>query len=632
MSLKKYLLKNTFVSIILTEGNRDIIIDKIGLPEELYSWISNNVDKKFQLWVANLTKSYGDFLRVNIKSFVNRGEIQPPLLNFMENTLLTIKNIFKENKKPKINIRDYNDYTKYREMKEQWTSISDYANRVTPRPVLEEMTWVEAYEASVEWHESLEASDISAEITDVAPDAEVIHSFADGSKWVDMHTSDCGELGKLMAHCGQTSSDTTVQFIDNNGKFKISVAFNYGGEYTQAKGVGNDKPDEKYDKYMEWLFTNGGKYQFTSYDSEYMGDNDFTVYDLDDDVRYEVIGKHPELEGSKYLKAIQLYDDGDEEGAIDTLNSIQSYGMLNILAFDGSPETVILDIHPSHIDRAFEKVFTFGGRTKTDDMFVSSAEDFVLGKLSLEQFIIEITDGDKTSVTGDEAPEALSQIIQSFPKDEGNNIIKNIISNDIDLYKNVKKNNRGILIDDVIKIKMEKDSNFRTIYRKIIVGNDSKYDVFNVNFNDGDIKDRGKDLLDFFRDVFEYAAFYELTGYEIGGNNGMYFFKYLYDIENATGHDHIASQLTLNSVYNDVLYMLGEAGDEMGQVAKKIYDELIELTTNLEDKMPEMYNHDVITLWLLDKHERFGTESTIKKQFLKDGYLDSINLVGDDEG
>jgi len=330
--LSKILLE----TLLLEVDFKKIVTQKMGLGEKVFDIIRLNIDKKYIILVANYIKKVFDRLPNNY----TEESYQIDFTNVACNTFNEFKNsVLSDNNRPKMDLKELSilDIRRYTT---EWNGIKDYRTNVLPTPVLTDMTWEEAYNKSVEWHESIkvdeDATGISKDILEVAPNAEIIHKFDDGYVWIDVHESSCRELGKTMGHCATTNKgDTLLNLVKD--KFVVTVAFDYDGTYWQMKGTNNTKP-MKYAKYIEWLFTNEGDYQLEAYKVEYQPENDFKVDDLEDkELVAELKDKYPALAKRKLTDILNSYKSNDEIiiDANDYIYEKGYHGTNNIIEYNG---------------------------------------------------------------------------------------------------------------------------------------------------------------------------------------------------------------------------------------------------------------------------------------------------------
>ena len=79
-----------------------------------------------------------------------------------------------------------------------------------------------------------------------SPD-QILHTFADGSYWYDLETSNCDLEGERMGHCGAAQSGGTMYSLrkpeGKRGKSKSFVTIEFDGDVvSQIKGRSNSVP------------------------------------------------------------------------------------------------------------------------------------------------------------------------------------------------------------------------------------------------------------------------------------------------------------------------------------------------------------------------------------------------------
>ena len=312
----------SLTQLLIEASKKDIILNKIGIPEEVYTIIKNNIPEKYQIWVADnilLTAiSATTNTRIDSKSeaqsakskyrnsndFV-RGMIEKTIKSyasirkdFIENQYKHfIERIVQNNTAPKLNFKEVFTFDHVSNKLNEWGSIRDWYVTATPRPNISSMEWDQAYEQSVQWHEELEASGKQLNIKE---GQTIIHTFEDGYYWLDLGTNKCEDEGGAMGHCGNTDADTLLSLRDAHGEPHVTVAYNYNGTYQQMKGKGNKKPHKKYHPYIVELFIDvkspkpesgsyNEVYKFIDYDPEYKRKDDFHLTDLNKELFDKVI-------------------------------------------------------------------------------------------------------------------------------------------------------------------------------------------------------------------------------------------------------------------------------------------------------------------------------------------------------
>ena len=142
-------------------------------------------------------------------------------------------------------------------------------------------------------------------------DATVIIDFKNGWFWMNTNKAYCSKEAKAMGHCGNSprsgSSDRLLSLRKkiSMGKDRstgqeivrwephLTFILNGNGMLTEMKGRGNDKPTEKYhtmivallrDPIIEGIVGGG-----------YLPENNFSLNDLDEEVKEELIEEKPDL-------------------------------------------------------------------------------------------------------------------------------------------------------------------------------------------------------------------------------------------------------------------------------------------------------------------------------------------------
>ena len=147
------------------------------------------------------------------------------------------------------------------------------------------------------WHERLEASAGSMPAEgDVYLDLAHLGSGWEGWKWIDLGAGSCSQEGKAMGHCGNVGAkegDTILSLRDPKGKAHLSFILN-DGKLGEMKGRANTKPKPAFHpaivellKQDEVQYVIGGGY---------LPENNFSLDDLDDDVKAELLEEKPDLE------------------------------------------------------------------------------------------------------------------------------------------------------------------------------------------------------------------------------------------------------------------------------------------------------------------------------------------------
>ena len=133
-----------------------------------------------------------------------------------------------------------------------------------------------------------------------------------------------------MGHCGNApreSSDDTILSLRKefpmNGEMKYSCMLtfilNEQGMLTEMKGRGNDKPAARYHKYIVPLLRNDRIEGIIG--GGYLPENNFSINDLDEDLKNELIDEKPALAGPTYFIE-KAWEAGDYEKAARHLEDL----------------------------------------------------------------------------------------------------------------------------------------------------------------------------------------------------------------------------------------------------------------------------------------------------------------------
>lgn len=161
---------------------------------------------------------------------------------------------------------------------------------------------------------------------------DVVIDFGDGYAWYNLDTAYCPDEARAMGHCGnspRSGSDDRIISLRRKQQVGDEVVLtpvltfilDSNGLLGEMKGRGNDKPAERYHKYIVPLLRHDSIEGIKG--GGYMAQNNFAVNDLDEETRDELIAENPALEGPMELirKLIKEghYDEA-QEALTDLLN------------------------------------------------------------------------------------------------------------------------------------------------------------------------------------------------------------------------------------------------------------------------------------------------------------------------
>lgn len=160
--------------------------------------------------------------------------------------------------------------------------------------------------------------------------ADVVIDFGDGYAWYNLNKAYCPAEAKAMGHCGnsprQHSSDTILSLRRSQqvGDEEIltpvlTFILDDNGMLGEMKGRGNDKPAERYHKYIIPLLRHEAITGIKG--GGYMPENNFNINDLDDEIKDELIAEKPGLEGPTAVVE-RLMDSGDYDRGISAIEDL----------------------------------------------------------------------------------------------------------------------------------------------------------------------------------------------------------------------------------------------------------------------------------------------------------------------
>ncbi len=233
---------------------------------------------------------------------------------------------------------------------------------------------VEFHDIESEWKENRKAViDIRDDVN--AEEIEKLIEFPDGSAWFDLDRSSCYYEGDAMGHCGNTASNRSYETVlsyripvDENGR-KVSKEDHDGfhwkplmtfildtrnGMLGEMKGRNNDKPPEKLHPQIIALLRlpiikgiiGGG----------YAPENNFSMDDLDSDIREKLIEEKPNLGTVK-----DLYDqNGDTPELRVKITSMLDEHEVSYIGFIDTEKfgTVMNVDHSKNLGQLFDYMFS----------------------------------------------------------------------------------------------------------------------------------------------------------------------------------------------------------------------------------------------------------------------------------
>jgi len=246
-------------------------------------------------------------------------------------------------------------------------------------------------------------------------DDDVIMKFPDGYCWVDLNTPADDDEGKAMGHCGNRASyksDETILSLRKNVNYQgkkwwrpVCTFILDGNRYLgEMKGRGNDKPAARYHPYIIALLKS--KYVEGIKGGGYMPRNNFSLDDLDDSQRNELIEMKPELGG-----LLPLYR---KEGMTSRVEDM----------IDRSLESLNISTYGVTYDKS-KKQFKVAS-WRDFERFIRSHDDGVV------QDILDIAQGEAEWQLGSNTAQAFKETVLKLPERWQTKFMQRAAQDDID--------------------------------------------------------------------------------------------------------------------------------------------------------------------------------------------------------
>ena len=315
--------------LLLEKDNREIIVNKMGLSQEAAD-LAHSISNKYSLWIAKESAIDGNYDR---SVHVIRNKID----GFKK-----IIELFKIQNKPKTDINTLS-YDGAYNLHSIWAYIKDWVyNPNTPSINLTNMTWEDALEMSIEWHNSLKAKGKVSNILD--KNSKIIHKFPNGYYWALTKSNYCAKSHESMGHCAEaTRSDMYLLRLIKNDEEFVTADWHPTYKYIiQLKGKQNQKPIPKYYPYILWLISESGIIDELRTDEGYEPENNFQLSDLSENDIISLLVKNKKLIQNilssykdKFLiikKIFELYPDSITERVIEQMMDVVEKEYKDIVA------------------------------------------------------------------------------------------------------------------------------------------------------------------------------------------------------------------------------------------------------------------------------------------------------------
>ena len=287
-------------SLLAEKDNRKVLVDKLGVSQEIADW-AHNLSDKLSIWIVNsLKEKYSQYMR-NVADDDKVG--LDDFYKTLNGDYRDIISLIKKKNRPEIKLKelsfdDAKDLVGKYQYIEAW--LDDPATQVQAelgQGFLQNRTWDEALAMAQEWHESLTAG---GSVEDLLDDKdEIIHTFDDGFSWVLRKSNTCPKSRESMGHCATASRPNMylLRLVKGNSEY-ITVDWDPSEKSSiQIKGLNNKKPISKYHKYITWLLQNDGwgGIDKLKTNTGYLPHTNFQLGELEPEVAANIFGNKPNI-------------------------------------------------------------------------------------------------------------------------------------------------------------------------------------------------------------------------------------------------------------------------------------------------------------------------------------------------
>jgi hypothetical protein len=277
---------------LLNESKKEIIMDKLGIREEL-AQVFDEIGKKLSVWLANkYLKHFYDDAKSQAEPNVPNKDILSAAKNRLNSrlTVYILRNVLSE-------IMDY-------------IQVGLNGNKSS----LDDLSILKIASKSSQWHDSLNIGEGAINYVEKNP---ILIDFrnenGEGYYWADLNVKNSPEECERMGHCGRSSYGYLYSLRSDRvlpgGKYKLNrshltAAIGEDGILYQLKGPKNSKPKEEYHQYIEPLFyyEDDGDYLIQGFGTEYDAEQDFKLSDLPEATIRKLYEDRPELFNTRGLK------------------------------------------------------------------------------------------------------------------------------------------------------------------------------------------------------------------------------------------------------------------------------------------------------------------------------------------
>jgi hypothetical protein len=286
---------DNIIENILLENKRDVLINKLGLSEEIANRLYELAGNLSIIFANKIIDLYSD----SASQYFERYNNDPKLdVQFKTNPKYRKQFIVSY-------LNNVNGYITLQYINGNIPSIMDWIRvglNGNFKPY-ENLPINELSAKSKEWHDSLQ---IGTGNINYIEKKDIILDFrnnGEGFYWADLGVTKCPEEKDRMGHCasskGRLYSLREYKKIDKytTNKSHLTASVDNEGNLLQLKGPKNSKPKEEFHKYITpfLMIKKGEDYLVKKFGSEYDSSSDFKIIDLNRDEVIKLYKERPDL-------------------------------------------------------------------------------------------------------------------------------------------------------------------------------------------------------------------------------------------------------------------------------------------------------------------------------------------------
>jgi len=296
--MKDNLRKRLLESLLTEKDNRQILINKEGVSQEVADW-AHNISNKLSIWVVKSLK--GKYAQYMQRASEDDKMSLDNYYKTVDGDYRDIINLMGKVNRPQIKIKKLTfeealDLVGKYQYIEVW--LDDPGTDIQAElghGFLKNKSWDEAVAMADEWHSSLVAGGSVEDLLDEKD--EIIHTFSNGFQWVLRKSNTCPKSRESMGHCATASRANMylLRLVKGNAEY-VTVDWDPNEKSSiQIKGKGNKKPISKLHPYIAWLIQNKewGGIEKLKTDSGYLPHTNFHLGELSPDLAAKIYGENP---------------------------------------------------------------------------------------------------------------------------------------------------------------------------------------------------------------------------------------------------------------------------------------------------------------------------------------------------